>query len=240
MKENINSHIKEIQDHSKISISVDCVIFGYDLEELKVLTIKCNMEPFKNLPSLIGDLIGQNEDLDDAAQRVLKERIGISNIYLEQIKTFGKANRHPLGRVVTVAYFALVKKQDFYSNGVQHAGNAQWIPVSQLEEMAFDHQEIMKFALFTIRKKIFEYPIWMKLLPTSFSMPELQNLFENIMGKPMDKRNFRKKIFGLDILTESGKKQIDVPHRPANLYTVNKDKLEEDYSFLLNNNTYKL
>lgn len=233
--ENINSHLKDIEEHSKIAISVDCVIFGYDMEELKVLTISCNMDPYKGLPSLIGDLVNEGEDLDQAASRILKERTGIDNLYLEQIKTFGRVDRHPLGRVITVTYFALVKKEDYSSNGMRPSPNSQWIALSQIEEMAFDHLTITNVALDTLRKKLLEYPIWMKLLPIDFSLPELQNLFENIIGKPLDKRNFRKKILSLDIIQESGKKQKDVPHRPANLYRVNQKKLKKEYSFLLKN-----
>ncbi|TVQ47036.1 MAG: NUDIX domain-containing protein [Saprospirales bacterium] len=233
--ENINSHLKDIEEHSKIAVSVDCVIFGYDMEELKVLTISCNMDPYKGLPSLIGDLVNEYEDLDQAAKRILKERTGIDNLYLEQIKSFGKVDRHPLGRVITVTYFALVKKEDYTSNGTRPAVNSKWIALSQINEMAFDHLNITNVALDTLRKKLLECPIWMKLLPVDFSLPELQHLFETIIGIPLDKRNFRKKILSLDIIQESGKKQKDVPHRPANLYRVNQKKLKKEYSFLLKN-----
>lgn len=235
MEENINSHIKVIEDHAKITVSVDCVIFGYDMEELKVLTITCNMDPYQGLPSLIGDLLNEDEDLDSAAKRILRERTGIDNLYLEQVKTFGNVSRHPLGRVITVSYFALVKKDDYSSNGRKLGPNSKWIALSEIEEMAFDHLDIMDEALSTIRKKLIEYPIWMKLLPVDFSLPELQNLFEIIMGKHLDKRNFRKKMLSLDIIQESGRKQRDVPHRPAMLYKVNQNKLEQEYSFLLKN-----
>lgn len=235
-RENINFQLREIDEHLKAAISVDCVIFGYDQSELKVLTLECNMEPYVGLPSLIGDLVNEDENLDQAATRILFERTGISDIFLEQVKAFGEINRHPLGRVVTIAYYALIKVDDNRNgNGELKPNQAKWTPLNQLAEMAFDHQIILDSSLHLLRKRLIEYPLWMKLLPKHFSLPELQNLFEAVLGTTLDKRNFRKKISNLGIVREVGKMQQDVPHRPAKLYAVNEKKLKKDFSFLLQN-----
>jgi 8-oxo-dGTP diphosphatase len=234
-EENINFQMHEIEEHCKVAISVDCVIFGYDQSELKVLTLDCNMKPYLGLPSLLGDLVSEDENLDEAATRVLYERTGITDVFLEQVKAFGDIDRHPLGRVLTVAYYALIKVEDYRQNGMTQGSGAKWRPITQLDKMAFDHRGILNSSLQLLRKRLIEYPLWMKLLPKHFSLPELQNLFEAVLGKSIDKRNFRKKISKLGIIKEVGKKQEDVPHRPAKLYTVNEKKLREDYSFLLKN-----
>ncbi|TVR87629.1 MAG: NUDIX domain-containing protein [Saprospirales bacterium] len=233
--ENINLHMREIEDHFKAAISVDCVIFGYDESELKVLTLDCNMEPYLGFPSLLGDLVKNDENLDEAATRILFERTGITDVFLEQVKAFGETDRHPMGRVLTVAYYALIKVEDYRQNGQPRGIGAKWRSISQLNEMAFDHKNILDSSLHLLRKRLIEYPLWMKLLPKHFSLPELQNLFEAVLAKSIDKRNFRKKISKLGIIKEVGKKQEDVPHRPAKLYAVNEKKLREDYSFLLKN-----
>ncbi len=233
--ENINLHMREIEDHFKAAISVDCVIFGYDESELKVLTLDCNMDPYLGLPSLLGDLVKNDENLDEAATRILYQRTGITDVFLEQVKAFGELDRHPMGRVVTIAYYALIKVDEYGQNGMESKHNAKWRTIGSLKEMAFDHKKILNASLHLLRKRLIEYPLWMKLLPEHFSLPELQNLFEAVLAKPLDKRNFRKKISKLGIIKEVGKKQEDVPHRPAKLYAVNEKKLREDYSFLLKN-----
>lgn len=235
-RENINFQLREIDEHLKAAISVDCVIFGYDQSELKVLTLECNMAPYVGMPSLIGDLVNEDENLDQAATRILYERTGISDIFLEQVKAFGETDRHPLERVVTIAYYALIKVDEFKNdNGALRQHQAKWSPLNQLEEMAFDHRVILESSLHLLRKRLIEYPLWMKLLPKYFSLPDLQNLFEAILGTTLDKRNFRKKISNLELVREVGKMQKDVPHRPAKLYAVNEKKLKKDFSFLLQN-----
>lgn len=233
--ENINFEIDEIEDHLRVAISVDCVIFGYDQSELKVLTLDCNMEPYLGRPSLIGDLVGVDENLDESATRILYERTGINDIFLEQVKAFGDIDRHPMGRVITVAYYALIKVEEYCGNGSKFLHRAKWRSINEIEDMAFDHKMILNNSLHLLRKRLIEYPLWMKLLPKYFSLPELQTFFESVLGKKMDKRNFRKRILKVGIVEEVGKKQEDVPHRPAKLYTINRKKIKKDFSFLLKN-----
>lgn len=218
------SHFGELhdQDYFKIAFSVDCVILGFADNELKVLVIKCNILEYKGMWSLLGDLVRPDEDLNEASYRILKERTGLSDVFLEQVHTFGKVNRHPGGRVITTAYYSLVNINDHLlklSDNELH-----WHPLNEIQEMAFDHQRILDTCLIQLREKIADHPVVFNLLPKNFSLRELQSIYESILNVKLDRRNFRKKFFLTDWVIDTGELEIDVPHRPGKLYRFNYDK----------------
>jgi 8-oxo-dGTP diphosphatase len=206
----------------QVAISVDCVIFGFDHNELKVLLIKSDLENFSDQWSLLGDLVSPDENLDNASYRVLKERTGLDDVYLEQVYTFGEVKRHPAGRVITTAYYSLINIKD-HQLKLSH-NELHWHPVKEITTMAFDHKTILNTCLERLRSKIDEHPIVFNLLPEKFSLRELQNLYEAILGTKMDRRNFRKKFFLMDWLVDMNELEQDVPHRPGKLYRFNTSK----------------
>jgi 8-oxo-dGTP diphosphatase len=203
-------------DYFNIAISVDCVIFGYENKELKVLLIKSDLAEFAHLWSLLGDLVRPNEDLDSASYRILKERTGLDNVYLEQVHTFGKVNRHPSGRVITIAYYSLV---DIKHHQLKLMHNElHWHSVNDIKEMAFDHKLILNTCLERLREQVLEKPIVFNLLPEKFSLRQLQEVYQAILGIQLDRRNFRKKIALKEWLADVDEMENNVPHRPGKLY----------------------
>lgn len=206
------------KDYFNIAVSVDCVILGYENKELKVLLIESDLEEFKGLYSLLGDLVRPDEDLDTASYRVLKDRTGLDDVYLEQVLSFGNIDRHPSGRVVTTAYFSLL---DIRNHALQLSHNElSWHSVKDLKKLAFDHKEILYTCLKRLREQVMERPIIFNLLPSKFSLRELQEVYEAILGVGLDRRNFRKKIMLKDWMTDLKEMETDVPHRPGKLYKV--------------------
>jgi 8-oxo-dGTP diphosphatase len=206
------SHI----DYFNIAISVDCVIFGYDKKELKLLLIKSDLEEFSGLWSLLGDLVRPNEDLETASYRILKERTGLDDVYPEQVYTFGSLNRHPSGRVITVAYYSLV---DINHHQLKLTNNElHWHRLSDIKDLAFDHKLILNTCLQRIREQVLEKPVIFNLLPEKFSLRQLQELYEAILGVDLDRRNFRKRISLKDWIIDLNEMEANVPHRPGKLY----------------------
>jgi 8-oxo-dGTP diphosphatase len=204
----------------KIALSVDCVIFGYDKKKLKVLVFESDFEEYANMLSLIGDLVQPEEDLEEAPYRILRERAGLHDVYMEQVHTFGSVGRHPSGRVVTTAYFSLV---DIKTHKLPASEtNLHWHDVDDISQMAFDHKIILDTCLTRLREKILEYPIVFNLLPEKFSLRELQDLYEAILGVELDRRNFRKRITLKNWLVDLNQMEEDVPHRPGKLYKLKK------------------
>ena len=203
-------------DYFNIAVSVDCVIFGYADKALKVLLIKSDLEEFEGMYSLLGDLVRPDEDIDEASYRVLRERTDLADVYLEQVHTFGNLERHPSGRVITVAYYSLINTKN---NKLQLTNNElSWHEVNKLKKLAFDHKLILDTCLQRLREKVLEQPIVFNLLPEKFSLRELQDLYEAILGIELDRRNFRKRIILKDWLVDLNEMEEDVPHRPGKLY----------------------
>ena len=216
----------EVQSINRIALSVDCVIFGFDEDKLKVLLIRSDLKKFQSKWSLLGDLVRPEEDLEAAAYRILKQRTGLKDVYLEQVETFGKVNRHPAGRVVTVAYCSLINTQ---SHKLKILDNElHWHDVGTLMEMAFDHQKIFEKSYDWLKKRIQEHPLGFNLLPGKFSLRDLQNLYEAILNRKLDRRNFRKKFFAMDFLIDTGEEEQNVPHRPGKLYRFDYEKYEKN------------
>jgi 8-oxo-dGTP diphosphatase len=215
-KKTIQQLASENRNYFQMAISVDCVIFGFDKNELKVLLIKSDLEEFHNQWSLLGDLVRLNENPDAASYRVLKEKTGLDDVFLEQVHTFGEVNRHPAGRVITIAYYSLV---DIKHHKLKLSQNElHWHTVNDIQTMAFDHKKILQTCLEQLRSKISEHPIVFNLLPEKFSLRELQNLYEAILGTKLDRRNFRKKFLMMDWLTDANEWEQNVTHRPGKLY----------------------
>ena len=205
-----------------IELSVDCIIFGFDEQKLKVLLIRSDLKKYSGKWSLLGDLVFPSEDLDAAAYRVLKQRTGLSDVYLEQVSTFGTVSRHPAGRVVTVAYCSLINVQHHKLNILDN--ELHWHDVKSVTDLAFDHQQIFDTCLMQLQKRVQEHPLGFNLLPKKFSLRDLQNLYEAILNIKLDRRNFRKKFFSMDLLIDLDEMEQDVPHRPGKLYKFNFEK----------------
>jgi 8-oxo-dGTP diphosphatase len=207
-------------DYFNIAISVDCVIFGYDDKELKVLLIKSDLEEFAELYSLLGDLIRPDEDLESASYRILSERTGMDDVYLEQVHTFGGLGRHPSGRVITTAYYSLV---DIRHQKMQLSHNElHWHSIHEIKKLAFDHLQILNTCLKRLRNQIMEAPLVFNLLSDKFSLRELQEVYEAILSQKLDRRNFRKKITGKDWLHDLNEMETNLSHRPGKLYSLKK------------------
>lgn len=218
----------EVQSINKVALSVDCVIFGFDENTLKVLLIRSDLKKYKGMWTLLGDLVKPDEDLDHAAYRVLKQRTGLSDVFLEQVKTFGDVGRHPAGRVVTVAYCSLINVQNHRLKKLDN--ELHWHSVNSLKdkEMGFDHEKIYLTYYKWLQKRVQEHPLGFNLLPKKFSLRELQNLYEAILNTKLDRRNFRKKFFSMDFLVDVGEEEQNVPHRPGKLYKFDFEKYEKE------------
>ncbi|MDP3026902.1 MAG: NUDIX domain-containing protein [Nanoarchaeota archaeon] len=210
--------------YEKPSVTADIIIFTIQNQKLKVLLIKRGVEPFKNMFAIPGGFVKMNENLEQAAKRELEEETGVKEVYLEQLYTFGEVNRDPRGRVITVAYFALINpekaKQEL--EATTDASAAEWFDVSGLPQLAFDHKKILDYAIKRVKWK-FEYTtIAFSMLPKHFTLTQLQKVYETVFEKKFDKRNFRKKILSLNILESTEEKEKDVSYRPPELYSLKK------------------
>ena len=208
----------------KSAFTVDNVIFGFDEADLKVLLIKRGEEPYQGDWALPGHFVRPEEDLLSAAERVLGELTGLKNVYLEQVKTFGALNRHPQGRVITVAYYSLIKIADYNVNASSFARKAKWHSISKLKKLAFDHSEILDACFQLLKRRVRRRPVGFELLPPKFTLTELQHLYEAILETDLDKRNFRKKILSMNLLVDLNEVQEGVAHRPARLYKFDQNK----------------
>jgi len=206
--------------------SIDCVIFGFEAGELKILLIERNEDPYKGALALPGYIVEQEEGLDDAAERILYELTGLRDLHMQQFHTFGEVNRHPQGRVITVAYYALIRLtgQKEVRPITQVARKAFWHPVNELPKLAFDHSEIFTTGFNKIRRRLNYQPIAFELLPEKFTLTQLQSLYEAVLSKKLDKRNFRKKMLSYGFLKELDEKQKGVSYRAAKLYKFDRRK----------------
>ncbi len=216
-------------EYERPGLTVDCVIFGLDLERqsLKVLLIERDVEPFQGQWAIPGGFVRSDETLLEAATRELQEETGITDVFLEQLFTFGDPGRDPRGWVVSVAYYALVSPEKHHLVASTDARQARWFSVDALPRLPFDHAKILKTALERIRGKLTYAPIGFELLPQKFTIKQLQKLYEIVLGQSLDNRNFRKKIFAMDVLKELDEIQKGVPHRAARLYRFDERKYNQ-------------
>ncbi len=216
----------DFQNFFTYSFSSDIVIFGYQEGEIHVLLIKRAMEPFKDIWAIPGDLIYPDEDLQDASERILFELTKLRNIELHQAQTFANPDRHPQGRVITCAHFALVRIKDVVAQASSWAEDIDWIPVREVPELAFDHNLILQSTYDVLKQKLATEPVCFDMLPEKFTLHELQLLYEYAFEINMDKANFRKKIKPIPLISLD-EKQKNVNHRPAKLYSFDRKRFQE-------------
>jgi 8-oxo-dGTP diphosphatase len=216
-------------EYPRPSVTVDIVVYGYDGgKQLKLLLIRRGSDPFKGHWALPGGFVDMEEDLETAALRELEEETGVKDLFVEQLFTFGKPGRDPRGRVISVAYFSLVNLQDHPAVAASDADKAEWFPISELPELAFDHADIINIANSRLSAKVRYQPIGFELLPEEFTLGQLQQLYETVLNVKdgFNKRNFRTRILRTGILEEVGRQQ-NVAHRPAVLYKFNQKTYED-------------
>ncbi|TDT45342.1 8-oxo-dGTP diphosphatase [Maribacter spongiicola] len=207
-----------------IQLSVDAVVFGYEAGNISILLIKRKYEPFKGKWAIPGGFVLDDESLEEAVERELKEETGIKINYLEQLYTFGKPNRDPRGRVVSIAYFGLIRPNAFKIYASTDAAQVQWFHIDELPELSFDHKEILDAAIKRLKAKITYEPLGFELLDNKFPFSDLEKLYSTLLGREVDRRNFRKKIIGLNVLDELDEKVSKGSGRPANLFQFNKKR----------------
>lgn len=213
-------------------VSVDCIIFGFDKGSLKLLLLKRNFEPAKGSWSLMGGFVQDGESVDDAAKRVLAELTGLENVYMEQVGTFGEVDRDPGERVISVAYYALININEYDRNLVQQH-NAHWAEINEIPPLVFDHPQMVKQARIMLQKKASSEPIGFNLLPSLFTLFQLQSLYEAIYGEPLDKRNFRKRVADLNYIEKTDKIDKTGSKRGAALYKFNENAYRKAPKFKL-------
>lgn len=200
------------------AVTTDIVIFTIRQDALKVLLIKRAMPPYQGEWALPGGFVNLDESLEEGARRELEEETGVSGVYLEQLYTFGKPNRDPRERVITVAYYALIPTDTVEIRAATDAEGVSWFGMHELPDLAFDHQEILAMAHRRLVDKLDYSTIAFQFMPDQFTLSELQQVYELILGEPLDKRNFRKRILSLGLVRETGKERKAGAHRPAKLY----------------------
>lgn len=218
---------KYCYEYPRPAVTTDNVIFGFDEGELKILLIKRAQEPFKDCWALPGGFMDMDEDAETCALRELEEETGIKNAFVEQLYTFTKVDRDPRSRVVSIAYYALVKLSDYSICAGDDAFQAQWFPLSEVPDLAFDHAHVLSVAIRRLKGKIKYQPVGFELLPEKFTIPELQRLYEAVLQLQLDRRNFRKKILSTGLLSDLSEQVTGVPHKRAKLYRFDKEKYEE-------------
>ena len=210
----------------RLLVAVDCIVFGFDGSGLKALLVERGFDPGKGKWSLMGGFVGERESIDDAARRVLKELTGLEDIFLEQLRCFGEPGRDPGGRVVAVAYYALIRLDE--PDSARFAGHhAKWFRLDRLPPLAFDHKDMLRLALGTLREKAIVHPLGFELLPDKFTLQQLQALYEAIYATAFDKRNFTRKMLGLDILRKLDEKEKSSSRKGAFYYVFNRAAYRE-------------
>ena len=192
--------------------------------------VECDLPPYEGSWSLLGDFLRDDEELDSAANRVLDQYTHLDSIYLEQVGTYGSIGRHPLGRVVTTAYYSLMRARNFADVYTDDGLRVKWYPVDDLPALAFDHADILQSCHDRLQKCLRERPIGFGLLPKEFTLSQLRRLYEVVLGIELDKRNFRRKLKSLNLLEDTEKTQAEVAHRPAKLFRFNYDKYDQEMS----------
>jgi ADP-ribose pyrophosphatase YjhB (NUDIX family) len=218
--------IIQYKNNDRLLLAIDCIIFGFDGKHLKGLFVKRRIEPQKDKWSLMGGFVKENESVNEAAGRILNELTGLSDIYMEQLFCFGDADRDPGGRVVSIAYFALIKIDD-YAEDLLLTHHARWFELNKMPKLIFDHKNMVKLSQERLQQKVSNHPIGFALLPDKFTLPQLQNLYEAIYETPLDKRNFTRKILSLGILNKLKEKEKESSKKGAFYYMFDKAKYKK-------------
>ena len=233
--------LAQYQHGDRIAVALDCIIFGFDHEGLKLLLVKRDLEPERGRWALMGGLLHKHESLEGAAQRVLHQLTGLKDIYLEQLHAFGAVDRDPVERTVSVAYYALINIRQ-HDQELMEQYEARWFPANEVPALIFDHGEMVDAARERLRHQASYQPIGFELLPEKFTMPELQRLYEAIYDMPLDKRNFHRRILSMHILQRLDEKQKGTSKKGAYLYQFNQDKyhqmVKKGFTFVFKPNAY--
>jgi ADP-ribose pyrophosphatase YjhB (NUDIX family) len=219
-------------EHSKVWVSVDCIIFGFDNEQLKVLIGRRQMDPGRGEWSLYGGFVRSDEGIDEAAHRVLFELTGLKTLYMRQVGAFGKVDRDPGERVVSVAYYVLINVVD-YEDHLRKEYGLEWVNLSELPHLYSDHNQMVQEALRKMRLKMATEPVAFRLLPSLFTLTQLQKLYEAVKGEQLDKRNFRKRVKEMEFIEKTELIDKTGSKRGASLYRFNKRAYTEDPNFKL-------
>jgi ADP-ribose pyrophosphatase YjhB (NUDIX family) len=211
------------QDEDKHYVALDCIIFGFDEGELKLLLLKRKFEPAKGDWSLMGGFLKGDESLDEGARRILFQLTGLTDIYMEQLQSYGDVNRDPGERTISIAFYALIKVDD-NDRKLAEAHGAHWVSINKVPQLIFDHNKMVEKALKTLRNKIVTKPIGFELLPEKFTLPQLQSLYEAINQEQLDKRNFRKRILETGLLDKMDEKERGSSKKGAFYYMFNNEK----------------
>ena len=220
------------REHSKVWLSVDAIIFGFDEGKLKVLIGRRQMEPGRGEWSLYGGFVSAEESIDDAAERTLEELTGLKHVYMRQVGAFGAVDRDPGERVVSIAYYALINVKD-YDERLRQRYGVEWMNINELPPLYSDHNDMIRQALKMMRQKIKTEPISFRLLPQLFTLTQLQRLYEAVLGEDVDKRNFRKRVKEMDFIEKTELIDKVTSKRGAALYRFNKKAFEKDSYFKL-------
>jgi len=224
------------KEHPTFHVAVDSIIFGFDQGELKLLIHKRQFEPARGEWSLFGGFVQEDESLDEAANRILYELTGLNKIYMEELQTYGEMDRDPAGRVISVAYYALIPANEFKEASNSKSG-ATWVSLKDLPPLIMDHNLMVKKGLRRLKRRATSQPIGFELLPGDFTMPQLQALYEAIYQSELDKRNFRKKILAMDVLIKLETKDKSSSRKGAFLFRFDQKKykklVEGGYNFTI-------
>jgi len=225
--------IKRYTHQNRMLVAVDCIIFGFDGQHLKLLLIKRGFEPQKGRWSLMGGFVTPDENLDHAAARILKQLTGLADIYLEQLFAFGDRYRDPSERTVSVAYFALVDINK-YEEQISYEYSAAWFPLKKIPVLIFDHREMIEMAKEKLQYKAAFHPVLFELLPEKFTLPQLQSLYEDVYNTIIDKRNFSRKILSTGLLVRQDEKEKQSSKKGAFYYKLDKRKYRAKFDSFLN------
>ncbi|MCK7554752.1 NUDIX hydrolase [Chitinophaga sedimenti] len=218
----------------RLLVAVDCIIFGFDGQELKVLLIKRGFEPERGKWSLMGGFVQPDESFEGAAERVLKQLTGLEDIYMEQLYAFSRPDRDPIERTASIAYSALLDINQYHRQQLRHEFHAEWFSLSQVPDLIFDHTEMIDMAKEKLRYKAAIHPILFELLPQKFTIPQLQLLYEGVYETDFDKRNFSRKILSLKLLVKQKDKDKESSKRGAFYYKLDKRRYNANFNSFLN------
>jgi len=213
-------------ENTRFLVAVDCIIFGFDYRQLKLLLIKRNFMPQKGKWSLVGGFLDTEESLDQSALRILNNLTGLNDIYLEQLYTYGETHRDPGERVLSTAYYALINAEDYHLP-INRESSAKWFPIDKIPALIFDHNVMVDKAMRRLKRKSLSQPIGFELLSEKFTIPQLQKLYEAIHQRDLDKRNFRKKILSMGLLKKLDEKQKSGSRKGAYFYRFDKEKYDD-------------
>lgn len=226
--------MKAFHQYQNPALAVDLVVFGYHDAELMVLLLNRNEEPFSNTWTLPGAFLQMDERFQDTCGRILKTKLGMSNLFLEQLYSFDQLKRDPRGRVISVSYFAMINPKKFAIVAGKMANDVQWFKTTDIPRLGFDHGSILKMALQRLKSKILYYPVGFELLDDIFTMPELHTLYETVLGIQIDRRNFRRKILDSGYIISTGEKREGLQNRHPDLYQFNKDLQPNKFNININ------